>query len=134
VHAVVVSSAGADNPPVITENGRPVAGLTMQNLGVATAVVLAVDDSRSMAGGPLRDAVAAARGFIAGKPQADAIAVLSFGPHPVSLSSLSTATIDSDAALRNIGLADRRHRAVRRGRRRREQLNSRLAGRGVLTS
>ena len=134
VHAVVVSSAGADNPPVITENGRPVAGLTMQNLGVATAVVLAVDDSHSMAGGPLRDAVAAARGFIAGKPSADAIAVLSFGPHPVSLSSLSTATIDSDAALRNIGLADRPgtalYDAVVAGA---EQLrSSRLAGRVLI--
>jgi tight adherence protein B len=87
-----------------------------------------------MAGGPIRDAVTAARGFIARKPQADAIAVLSFGPHPVSLSSLSTATIDTDAALRNIGLADRPgtalYDAVVAGA---EQLrNSRLAGRVLI--
>ena len=105
VHATVVSSRGADVTPSVTENGRPVAGLIAQNLGHAKAVVLAIDDSRSMAGGPLRAAVAAARSFIASKPRADAIAVLAFGPHPVQLSGLSTATIDTDVALRNVRLA-----------------------------
>jgi tight adherence protein B len=105
VHATVVSSRGADVAPRVTENGRPVAGLIAQNLGHAKAVVLAIDDSRSMAGGPLRAAVAAARNFIASKPRADAIAVLAFGPHPVQLSALSTATIDTDVALRNVRLA-----------------------------
>jgi tight adherence protein B len=105
VHATVVSSRGADVVPRVTENGRPVAGLIAQNLGHAKAVVLAIDDSMSMAGGPLRAAIAAARSFIAAKPRADAIAVLAFGPHPVQLSGLSTATIDTDIALRNVRLA-----------------------------
>jgi tight adherence protein B len=105
VHATVVSSRGAAVVPSVTENGRPVAGLIAQNLGHAKAVVLAIDDSRSMAGGPLRAAVAAARNFIASKPRADAIAVLAFGPHPIQLSGLSTATIDTDVALRNVRLA-----------------------------
>ena len=60
-----------------------------------------------MAGAPLLAAVAAARSFIAGKPRADAVAVLTFGPHAVPLSSLSTATIDTDAALRNVTVAGR---------------------------
>jgi tight adherence protein B len=107
VHATVVSSTGAAVVPTVTENGLPVAGLIAQNLGHAKAVVLAIDDSKSMAGAPLLAAVAAARSFIAGKPPADAVAVLAFGPHPVPLSSLSTATIDTDAALRNVTVAGR---------------------------
>jgi tight adherence protein B len=112
VHATVVSSRGSDAVPRVTENGRPVAGLIAQNLGHAKAVVLAIDDSRSMAGGPLRAAVAAARDFIASKPRADAIAVLAFGPHPIQLSGLSTATIDTDVALRNVRLAGRQGTAL----------------------
>ena len=112
VHATVVSSLGASVTPKLTENGKPVAGLSAVNLGHAKAVVLAIDDSRSMKGAPLRDAVAAAASFIAAKPRADAVAVLSFGPHPVSLSSLSTATIDTDAALRNVTVAGRQGTAL----------------------
>jgi tight adherence protein B len=112
VHATVVSSRGADAVPRVTENGGPVAGLIAQNLGHAKAVVLAIDDSRSMAGGPLRAAISAARNFIASKPHADAIAVLAFGPHPVQLSGLSTATIDTDVALRNVRLAGRQGTAL----------------------
>jgi tight adherence protein B len=112
VHATVVSSRGSDAAPRVTENGRPAAGLIAQNLGHAKAVVLAIDNSRSMNGAPLRAAIAAARSFIASKPGADAIAVLAFGPHPVSLSSLSTATIDTDVALRNITVAGRQGTAL----------------------
>jgi tight adherence protein B len=112
VHATVVSSRGSDAVPRVTENGRPVAGLIAQNLGHAKAVVLAIDNSRSMAGRPLRAAIGAARSFIASKPSADAIAVLAFGPHPVSLSSLSTATIDTDVALRNVTVAGRQGTAL----------------------
>jgi tight adherence protein B len=102
IHANVVSSAGATATPVVTENGRPVVGLSAENLGRAKAVVLAVDDSQSMAGRPLAAATAAARSFVAAKPSADAIAVVEFGRRPVELSSLSTATIDADTALSQI--------------------------------
>ena len=105
VRVTVVSSAGAAITPQVEENGRPVTGLTARNLGRAKAVVLAVDDSQSMRGRPLADAVAAARSFVDAKPAADAIAVEEFGPTPVLLSGLSTATIDADAALRNLSPA-----------------------------
>ena len=105
VHATVVSSTGARVVPRLTENGRPVAGLIARNLGHGKAVVLAVDDSKSMAGAPLAAAIKAVRSFIASKPRGDSVAVLSFGAHPVQLSGLSTATIDTDDALRNIAVA-----------------------------
>jgi len=107
IRVTVVSSAGRTTAPTLTENGSPVVGLTEENLGSAKAVVLAVDDSRSMKGKPLAAAAAAARGFVAQKPAADSIAVLEFGPQPVALSDFSTATIDADAALRDIAVAPR---------------------------
>ncbi len=79
IHATVVSSADASSAPVLTENGQRVVGATAENLGLAKAVVLAVDDSQSMAGKPLAAAADAARGFVATKPDADAIAVVEFG-------------------------------------------------------
>jgi tight adherence protein B len=91
--------------PALTEDGSPVVGLNARNLGHAKAVVLAIDISRSMIGKPLADAVAAARGFVDAKPASDAISVLAFGPRPLLLSTLSTATIDADAALRDLGVA-----------------------------
>jgi len=112
IHLTVISSAGASVTPSLTENGRPVVGLVAHNLGRAKAVVLAVDDSRSMRGRPLADAISAAQGFVASKPPADAIAVEEFGPTPVLLSGLSTATIDADAALRNLGVASRQGTAL----------------------
>ena len=105
IHANVVSSAGASATPKVTENGHPVVGLDAQNLGQAKAVVLAVDDSQSMAGKPLADAAAAARTFVAAKSDADAIAVVEFGRHPIQLSNLSTAALDSDSALGQITVA-----------------------------
>jgi len=107
VHATVVTSSGAATVPELTENGLPVAGMIARNLGHGKAVVLAIDNSKSMAGAPLDAAVRAVRSFIASKPRADAVAVLAFGDHPVQLSTLSTATIDTDAALRNVSVASR---------------------------
>ncbi len=112
IHVTVVSSAGAAVAPQLDENGQPVTGLTAQNLGRAKAVVLAVDDSQSMRGRPLADAIAAAHSFVDAKPSADAIAIEEFGPSPVILSGLSTATIDADAALRNLAVARRQGTAL----------------------
>ena len=112
IHVTVVSSAGAAVAPQLDENGHPVTGLTAQNLGRAKAVVLAVDDSQSMRGRPLADAIAAAHSFVDAKPSADAIAIEEFGPSPIILSGLSTATIDADAALRNLAVARRQGTAL----------------------
>jgi tight adherence protein B len=105
IRATVVSSVGPGTVPKLTEDGSTVVGYKARNLGHAKAVVLAVDVSRSMKGKPLSNAIAAARGFVASKPSADAISIVQFGPHAVALSGLSTATIDADAALRNLNVA-----------------------------
>ncbi len=105
VRATLVSSAGPGVVPRLWENGVPVTGLVARNLGRAKAVVLAVDDSRSMAGRPLADAVAGARAFVAAKPAADQVAIVEFGPHAIALGGLSAATIDAASALRSVDLA-----------------------------
>jgi tight adherence protein B len=102
IHANVVSSSGAAVTPVVTENGQRVVGLDAQNLGRSKAVVIAIDDSQSMAGKPLAAAAAAARSFVAAKAPDDVIAVVEFGRKPLQLSSLSPAAIDSDTALSQI--------------------------------
>ncbi len=91
-------------PPVVRENGRPVAGLQAQNLGRAKSVGVLIDHSRSMAGRPLADAIAAARSFVAGKEDADRLAVFTFGQNAIQSTRFSSATIDTDSALRNLAL------------------------------
>jgi tight adherence protein B len=100
VELTVVSTPQA--APVVTEGGKPVAGLRAENLGRAKSVVLAVDRSQSMRGQALADATDAARSFVAAKPPADRIAVVAVGSRALRLADFSSATIDADLALRRI--------------------------------
>jgi tight adherence protein B len=104
VQLSVVTSRPSQAAPVLRENGHSVAGLKAQNLGRAKSVVVAIDHSKSMAGRPLADAIAAARSFVAGKADADRLAVVTFGKHAVQTTRFSSATIDTDSALRNLAL------------------------------
>jgi tight adherence protein B len=99
IRASVISSAGAKFVPVISENGSAVAGLQLQNLGRAKAIVLAVDRSQSMRGAPLANAALAARSFVAAKTGADEVAIVAFGARASALSPFSTAAFDSDSTL-----------------------------------
>ena len=108
----VVTDQPSNTPPVLRENGHPVSGLEAQNLGHAKSVVVAIDHSRSMAGRPLEDAIAAARSFVAGKADADRLAVVTFGQHAVQTTRFSSATIDTDSALRNLALDARQGTAL----------------------
>jgi tight adherence protein B len=99
IRGTVVSSAGPGVRPALTEGGLPVAGLTALNLASSKSVVLAIDRSYSMHGRSFRDAIAAARGFVQGKPGSDRVAVVAFGSSVVSVSSFSADPNDADAAL-----------------------------------
>jgi tight adherence protein B len=107
-HPTIQLSVVTDRPskaaPVLKENGHSVAGLVAQNLGRAKSVVVAIDRSRSMEGKPLADAIAAARAFVAGKTAADRLSVVTFGESAVQTTRFSSATIDTDSALRNLAL------------------------------
>jgi VWFA-related protein len=104
IRLTVVTSTPSSRPPVVTENGAPAAGLSTQNLGLAKNVVLAIDHSRSMRGRPLADALAAARRFVALKPRADQVAVVSFASQSLLESDFSTSTGNATSALDSIGV------------------------------
>ena len=101
LRVTVVAPSGSAQP-TLAENGVPVAGLEGYNLGKAKSVALLIDRSQSMAGRPLRDAVAAARAFVAGKGAADRVEVIAFGHQALALTRFSSSTADADAALRDL--------------------------------
>ena len=103
VDLTVVAPSPSKTPPTLAENGRPVPGLKATNLGASKSVVVCIDRSRSMLGQALDDATAGARAFVAAKSPTDRVAVCAFGSTPVALTGFSTATIDADTALRELG-------------------------------
>jgi tight adherence protein B len=112
IRATAVSSAGSDVRPSLTENGIPVTELQALNLASSKAVVLAIDRSRSMAGGSFANAVGAAREFVAAKPASDRVAVLAFGSSVLGLSRFSAAAGDADAALQSLTIDQRQGTAL----------------------
>jgi VWFA-related protein len=107
VHLSVVTTGALSRPPSLEEDELPVSGLQAENLGREKSLVLAVDNSRSMAGRALADARAAARAFVATKPASDRIAMLAFGHKPVLLTTFSSSTIDAVSALRQFAVDPR---------------------------
>ena len=100
----VVTSKATRRAPALAENGRVVQNVEATNLGHAKTVVIAIDNSRSMAGKPLADALAAARQFVRAKAPGDRVSVVTFGSHADQVTRFSASTIDTDIALRSIEL------------------------------
>jgi tight adherence protein B len=101
LRVTVVAPAGSVQP-TLRENGAPVTGLESYNLGRAKSVVLLIDNSQSMSGKPLADAVAAARTFVASKAPGDRIEVIAFGHQALALTRFSNVGDDADTALRGL--------------------------------
>ena len=101
LRVTVVAPAGAGQP-ALRENGLPVTDLQAINLGHAKSVVLAVDRSESMQGRSLRDAIAAARAFVAAKTGSDRIEVMSFGHQAFALTGFSTSTTEAQSTLSSL--------------------------------
>jgi tight adherence protein B len=99
---VTVVAPHGSGQPVLREDAAPVSGVEAYNLGSAKSVVLVIDNSQSMSGRPLRDAVAAARTFVAAKNAADRVEVIAFGHEALALTRFSNASDDADAALRSL--------------------------------
>src|SRR5262249_60860013 len=101
LRVTVVAPSGSAQP-ALREDGAPVTGLEAHNLGRAKSGALLTDRSQSMSGRPLRDAVAAARTFVAAKRPGDRIEVIAFGHQALALTRFSSSTADADAALRDL--------------------------------
>jgi tight adherence protein B len=104
VRLSVVTSQPSAKPPTLKENGRPVASLEARNLGEAKAVVIAVDRSKSMAGGPFANAIAAAKSFASWKTSRDRLAVVGFGSSSEQAGRFTGAADEASAALESLKL------------------------------
>ncbi len=104
VRLSVVTSQPSGKPPALKENGRPVAGFEAHNLAEAKALVIAVDRSKSMAGGPFGNAVAAARSFASWKGPRDRLAVIGFGSSSERPGRFMAAAGEAGAALASLKL------------------------------
>jgi tight adherence protein B len=104
VQATVVTSKSSRIPPELTENGTPATGLVATNLAGQKNVVLLVDNSRSMKGASLRNAIAAAQAFVRDKGLNDKIAVIAFGHKARVLTELSASGADATGALGGLKL------------------------------
>ena len=102
IRVSVVTSKRTSSAPSLAEDGHGVSLTGAQNLGQAKSVVLAIDRSQSMKGGPLANAISAARSFIASKPGADRVAVATFATQPLFLTEFSTAAGDAAGVLGSI--------------------------------
>jgi tight adherence protein B len=71
--------------PVLFENGRRATFSTARQLGSAEGLILAVDNSSSMRGRPLREAKAAARHFLAAGQRATTTGLVAFGHEALAL-------------------------------------------------
>jgi tight adherence protein B len=105
VRFTVETATPTSKQPVVREGGTVVSGVEASNLASDTNVVLAIDNSRSMAGASLAGALDAAGAFVDSKPQTDRIGVVSFGHRATALTnSFSTSTIDAQGVLRSIAV------------------------------
>jgi tight adherence protein B len=102
IEVAAITSSPSRRAPVLRENGQRVLGLRADNLAEEKSIVIAVDRSRSMEGQAFKDALAAARSFIARKSADDRVAVVAFGSRAIGLTGFSSAKIDSESELRDL--------------------------------
>jgi tight adherence protein B len=81
----VTAVAPAGTRPALFENGRGTAFAKVRQLGAAEALMLAVDNSSSMTGRPLREAKAAAQHFLAAGQRAATTGLVAFGHEALPL-------------------------------------------------
>jgi tight adherence protein B len=89
IGVTILSSKAARSAPVLAEDGAPVSGLALQNLGQAKSIVLAIDRSQSMTGRSFKDALGGARGFIQSLGDRDRVSIVAFGSHALTVQSFA---------------------------------------------
>jgi tight adherence protein B len=92
VRVTALVPAGAR--PQLIENGRRAPFAKARQLGSAEALMLALDNSSSMTGRPLREAKAAARNFLSHEQQATSTGFVAFGHEALVLTRQSESNAD----------------------------------------
>ncbi|HKC22313.1 MAG TPA: VWA domain-containing protein [Gaiellaceae bacterium] len=98
----VTALVAAGVHPELTENGRPAAFAKARQLGSAEALMLALDNSSSMTGRPLREAKAAARDFLSHEQQATSTGFVAFGHEALVLTRQNESNADVARTLSQI--------------------------------
>ena len=101
---VAADSTTPGTPPgfVITENAREVGQLTVGAPSAASSIVLAIDNSGTMHGGPMKEALAAAGEFLASVKQGDQVAIVTIGHTTQIVQPLTADTGALATALANV--------------------------------
>jgi tight adherence protein B len=90
----VTALVAAGEHPQLIENGRRASYSKARQLGSAEALMLALDNSASMTGRPLREAKAAARAFLSHEQQATSTGFVAFGHEALVLTRQSESNAD----------------------------------------
>jgi len=98
----VTALAPAGTKPTLFENGHGAPFLRARQLGSAEALVLAVDNSESMRGAPLREAKRAAEQFLGQELRASATGLVAFGHVALPLTRGGESKADVAATLRQL--------------------------------
>jgi Flp pilus assembly protein TadB len=98
----VTAVAPTGSRPILLENGRRAEFTQARDLGSANALVLAVDNSDSMSGEPLREAKKAAATFLAGRRSQSATGLVAFGHEALALTRLRDSESDVAGVLRSL--------------------------------
>ena len=102
--------------PTLLENGQPAPFVKTRDLGSAQAMLLAVDNFRSMTGRPLRKAKHAAEQFLIGQKRTGATGLVAFAHEALALTRPNGAKADVAGALKSAGSRPSdRNVALRRG-------------------
>ncbi len=97
LRVTAVVPAGAR--PALFERGAPAQFARVHQLGAEEAIVLAVDNSNSMRGEPLRQATRAASDFLARQQQAAATGLVTFGHEALDLTRANESRQEVDRTL-----------------------------------
>jgi tight adherence protein B len=95
----VTAVVPAGSRPTLVEGGRRAGFVKARELGAAQAMVLAVDNSASMSGRPLREAKQAATAFLSRRHRAGEAGLVAFGHEALSLTPPSASRSDLARAL-----------------------------------
>jgi tight adherence protein B len=98
----VTALVAAGEHPQLIENGRRAAFARARQLGSAEALMLALDNSSSMTGRPLREAKAAAREFLSHDQRATSTGFVAFGHEALVLTRESESNADVARTLSQI--------------------------------
>jgi tight adherence protein B len=100
VRVTVVAPVGTR--PVLLEAGRRAAYASTRELGSAEALMLAVDNSESMRGEPLREAKRAAADFLAQERRAGSLGLVAFGHEALALTRAGESKADVTRTLMSL--------------------------------